>query len=97
MSPRLRQYLKISPFMAGLFLATDGVSIPIMFLLVTGFLLFFLPVRCPQCGKRVDYNRTKVFLDGWGYTVCVPKRCSACRYPLSGWLDSIVMTVESRG
>jgi len=89
-SLRLRHYVKVSPFIAALLLCVDGVTLPRFTSLTAGFLLMFVPVRCPDCGKRVDYNPAKVFLDGWAYTVCVPKKCSACRYPLSGWLDRII-------
>jgi len=96
MSPRLRHYVKVSPFIAGLLLCVDGVTLARFALLTAGALLMFVPVRCPKCAKRVDYNRTKVFLEGWGYTVCVPRKCSACRYPLSGWLDRFILSVERR-
>lgn len=96
MSPRLIQYIKVSPFITAALLCTDGVSIPLFALLVAGFLLLFIPARCPRCGKRVDYNRTEVFLEGWGYTFCVPRKYSACRYPLSGWLDRVILSVDKK-
>jgi hypothetical protein len=71
-------------------MAVDEVTFPVLTLLVLGFFLLFIPVRCPACGKRVDYNRAKVFLDQWAYTVCVPKKCSGCRHPLSNWTDSFI-------
>ena len=89
--PRFRHYLKVSPFILALFLSVDGVTLPRLALLGAGFLLLFIPVRCPQCGKRVDYNPVRVFLNEWAYTVCVPKKCSKCRYQLSSWADSFIL------
>ena len=90
MSPRMRHYIKVSPFILAVFLAFDEVTLPVFTLLVLGVFLLFVPVRCPACGKRVDYNPGKVFLDQWVYTVCVPRKYSRCRHPLSNWADSIV-------
>jgi len=89
-SPRFVHYVKVSPFTLGLFLAVDRVTLPVLAILVPGFFLLFIPVKCPGCGKRVDYNPGKVFLDQWAYTVCVPRKCSRCRHPLSNWLDSLI-------
>lgn len=91
MSPRLRHYIKVSPFLVAVLLSTDGVTLPLLELLAAGFLLLFLPVKCPQCGKRVDYNPVKVFMDDWAYTICVPRKCSRCRHPLSSGLDRWIL------
>lgn len=91
LSPRLRHYIKVSPFIVALLLVIDGVSLPLLALLAAGTALLFVPVRCPQCGKRIDYNPARVFLNQWGYTICIPKRCSKCGYQLSTKADSFII------
>ncbi|MGD8353407.1 MAG: hypothetical protein PVJ01_04500 [Pseudomonadota bacterium] len=91
LSPRLRHYIKVSPFITAILLCEDAVTLPLAALLVMGTGLLFLPVKCPRCGKRVDYNPVRVFLDQWAYSICVPKKCSRCRHQLSSWADSWII------